>query len=137
VDINIPEVVAEVRATFERYEKALVANDVEALDSAFWKDPRVIRYAITDNAYGFEAIHASRLARQKSDLARTLEGTVITTFGRDLATANTEFPARGVGQARPSEPDVDPVSRRLARCQRPRLVHAYVVGIVGPRTCSR
>ena len=91
MDINIPEVVAEVKAAFERYEKALVTNDVEALDSAFWKDPRVIRYAITDNAYGFEAIHASRLARPTSDLTRTLERTVITTFGRDLATANTEF----------------------------------------------
>ena len=91
MDINIPEVVAEVRAAFERYEKALVANDLEALDSAFWKDPRVIRYSITDNAYGFEAIHASRLARPKSNLTRTLEKTVITTFGRDLATANTEF----------------------------------------------
>ena len=91
MQINIPEIVAEVKAAFERYEKALVANDVEALDRAFWNDPRVIRYAITDNAYGFEAIHASRLARPKSDLTRILERTVITTFGRDLATANTEF----------------------------------------------
>jgi hypothetical protein len=91
VEINIPEIVAEVKAAFERYEKALVANDVETLDSAFWKDPRVIRYSITDNAYGFEAIHASRLARPGSDLTRTLERTLITTFGRDLATANTEF----------------------------------------------
>ena len=91
MEINIPEVVAEVRTAFERYEKALVANDVETLDRTFWNDPRVIRYSITDNAYGFEAIHASRLARPKSDLARTLERTVITTFGRDLATANTEF----------------------------------------------
>jgi hypothetical protein len=91
VEINIPEVVAEVRTAFERYEKALVANDVETLDGTFWNDPRVIRYSITDNAYGFDAIHASRLARPKSDLARTLERTLITTFGRDLATANTEF----------------------------------------------
>lgn len=91
MEINIPEVVAEVTAAFERYEKALNANDVEALDSFFWNDPRVIRYSLMDNAYGFEAIHASRLARPKSDLKRTLGKTVITTFGRDLATANTEF----------------------------------------------
>jgi hypothetical protein len=91
LEINIPEVVAEVKAAFERYEKALNANDVEVLDLAFWNDPRVIRYSLMDNAYGFEAIHASRLARPKSDMRRTIANTVITTFGRDLATANTEF----------------------------------------------
>ena len=91
MEINIPEVVAEVKAAFERYEKALNANDVEALDLAFWNDPRVIRYSLMDNAYGFEAIHASRLARPKADMTRIISNTVITTFGRDLATANTEF----------------------------------------------
>jgi len=91
MEINIPEVVAEVTAAFERYEKALNANDAEVLDATFWNDPRVVRYSITDNAYGFEAIHASRLARPKTDMRRTISNTVITTFGRDLATANTEF----------------------------------------------
>ena len=91
MEINIPEVVSEVTAAFERYEKALNANDVEVLDAMFWNDPRVIRSSIMDNAYGFEAIHASRLARPKTDLKRTISNTVITTFGRDLATANTEF----------------------------------------------
>lgn len=91
MEINIPAVVAEVTAAFERYEAAINANDVEVLDSCFWNDPRVIRYSLTDNAYGFEAIHASRLARPKSDLRRILASTVITTFGRDLATANTEY----------------------------------------------
>ena len=91
MEINIPEVVAEVKAAFGRYEKALNANDVEVLDSAFWNDPRVIRYSLMDNAYGYEAIHASRLARSKADMTRTISNTVITTFGRDLATANTEF----------------------------------------------
>jgi len=91
MEINILEVVAEVTAAFERYERALNANDVEVLDATFWNDPRVVRYSITDNAYGFEAIHASRLARAKTDMRRTISNTVITTFGRDLATANTEF----------------------------------------------
>ncbi len=91
MEINIPEVVAEVTAAFERYEKALNANDTQVLDATFWNDPRVVRYSITDNAYGFEAIHASRLARAKTDMRRTISNTVITTFGRDLATANTEF----------------------------------------------
>jgi hypothetical protein len=91
MEINLPEVVAEVKAAFERYEKALNANDVDVLDLAFWNDPRVIRYSLMDNAYGFEAIHASRLARPKADMTRTITNTVLTTFGRDLATANTEF----------------------------------------------
>ncbi len=91
MEINIPEVVAEVTAAFERYEKALNANDTQVLDATFWNDPRVVRYSITDNAYGFEAIHASRLARAKTDMRRTISNTVITTFGRNLATANTEF----------------------------------------------
>jgi hypothetical protein len=91
MEINNPEVVAEVTAAFERYEKALNTNDVEVLDATFWNDPRVIRYGITDNAHGFEAIHASRLARPRTDMKRTISNTVITTFGRDLATANTEF----------------------------------------------
>jgi hypothetical protein len=91
MEINNPEVVAEVTAAFERYEKALNTNDVEGLDATFWNDPRVIRYSLTDNAYGFEAIHASRLARPKTDMKRSISNTVITTFGRDLATANTAF----------------------------------------------
>lgn len=90
MEINIPDVVAEVRAEFERYETTLNANDVDVLDASFWNDPRVIRYSLMDNAYGFEAIHASRLSRPKTDLKRILTNTVITTFGRDLATANTE-----------------------------------------------
>jgi hypothetical protein len=91
MEINLPDVVAEVRAAFDRYETALNANDVNLLDSSFWKDPRTIRYSLTDNAYGFEAIHASRLARTKTDMTRKIMNTVITTFGRDMATADTEF----------------------------------------------
>lgn len=91
MEIDRPDVVAEVRAAFDRYEKALNANDVDVLDSSFWNDPRTIRYSLMDNAYGFEAIHASRVARPKTDMTRVIMNTVITTFGRDLATANTEF----------------------------------------------
>jgi hypothetical protein len=88
---NIPEIVAEVTAAFDRYEAALVANDVPSLDSFFWNDPRVIRYALFDNGYGFEAIMKSRRARANVDLRRRLMRTVVTTFGRDFATVNTEF----------------------------------------------
>jgi 1-carboxybiuret hydrolase subunit AtzH-like protein len=91
MESNIPEIVAEVTAAFNRYEAALVANDVPALDSFLWNDPRVIRYALFDNGYGFEAIMKARRARPNVDLRRQLMRTVVTTFGRDFATANTEF----------------------------------------------
>src|SRR4029453_12838120 len=66
-------------------------NDVAVLDASFWNDPRVIRYSLTDNAYGYEAIHASRLARPKADLQSVLSNTGITVFGRALPPANTEY----------------------------------------------
>lgn len=91
MDLNLPEVVAEVGAAFNRYEAALTTNDVPALDSFFWNDPRVVRYALADNGYGFEAIMQARRARAHVDLRRRLMRTVVTTFGRDFATVNTEF----------------------------------------------
>ena len=91
LDINIPEVVAEVTAAFERYEKALTGNDVAVLDELFWNHPATLRYGVGENLYGHAAIAAFRQGRPAAGLDRTLRNTVITTFGRDLATANTEF----------------------------------------------
>ncbi|MBF0325803.1 MAG: oxalurate catabolism protein HpxZ [Alphaproteobacteria bacterium] len=91
VDINIPEVLAEVRAAFELYERALIANDLAVLDCLFWDSPLVLRYGVGENLYGIEAIRAFRTSRPAGDLARTLKQTVITTFGHDYATANTEY----------------------------------------------
>jgi hypothetical protein len=90
-DINIPEVVAEVTEAFQRYERALTTNDIAVLDELFWHDARVVRFALHDNGYGFDAIARSRRARGPGDLGRRLSQTIITTFGRDVATANTEF----------------------------------------------
>ena len=98
MDLNIPEVVAEVSAAFNRYEAALTTNDVPALDSFFWNDPRVIRYSLFDNGYGFEAIMKARRARNNVDLRRRLMRTVVTTFGRDFATVNTEFKREDSGR---------------------------------------
>ena len=89
--INLPEVVAEVTAVFARYEEALVSNDVAALDSLFWHAAPVVRYGVAENLVGIEAIRAFRAARPSTGLARTLAGTVITTYGPDFATAMTEF----------------------------------------------
>ena len=94
--INLPDVVSEVQAAFERYELALVSNDVQVLDELFWRSPLTIRYGAAENLYGYEEIQAFRAARSAIGLARTLSRTVITTFGHDTATANTEFWREGV-----------------------------------------
>ena len=90
-DINLPEVLAEVTAVFERYEKALVDNDVAVLDELFWDSPQTLRFGATENLYGYDAIRAFRAGRPAQGLAREIFNTVITTYGRDFATANTEF----------------------------------------------
>jgi Protein of unknown function (DUF3225) len=90
-EIDIPEVKAEVEAAFAAYEHALVGNDVAALDVFFLDRPTTIRYGIAENLYGHAEIAAFRAARSPLGLARTLERTVITTFGRDIAVAATLF----------------------------------------------
>jgi hypothetical protein len=95
MDVNLPDVVAEVSAAFERYEEALVTNDVAVLDQLFWNSPHTLRYGATENLYGYDAIREFRAGRPSAGLERTLGPTVITTYGRDFATANTEFHRRG------------------------------------------
>jgi hypothetical protein len=89
--INDPVVVTEVEAVFARYEAALVSNDVAVLDELFLDSPVTIRYGIGENLYGIEAIREFRLSRPSAGLARRLEQMVITTYGRDVATASTLF----------------------------------------------
>lgn len=91
MEIDIPEVLKEVTEAFDKYEKALVSNDVETLDDLFWKDARTIRYGGGENLYGYKEIAAFRAARSPAGLARRIERTQITTYGRDFATANTLF----------------------------------------------
>jgi hypothetical protein len=91
MEIDLPDVVAEVKAAFARYEKALIANDVAELDAIFHNDPRTIRYGGTENLYGHREIEAFRAARSSAGLARTLSKTVITSYGRDFAVASTLF----------------------------------------------
>ncbi len=91
MEIDLPEVVAEVTACFARYEKALVANDVAALNAFFRDDPRTIRYGAGEILYGYDQIKAFRAARSPVALGRTLSRTVITTYGRDFAVAATPY----------------------------------------------
>ncbi len=95
MDINLPDVLAEMQAAFERYEDALVHNKVDVLDELFWPSALTVRYGVGENLRGIEAIRAFRAARPSVGLARTLANTVITTYGRDFATAMTEFQREG------------------------------------------
>jgi len=91
MEIDLPEVIAEVRAVFERYEQALVSNDVATLDSLFRQDSRTIRYGVAENLYGHEEVAAFRAGRSPINLMRTQSRTVVTTYGRDFAVASTLF----------------------------------------------
>ena len=91
MEIDLPEVVAEVAAAFEHYEKALVSNDVATLDAIFREDPRTIRYGVGEILYGYAEIAAFRAARSPAGLTRTLAKTVISTYGRDQAVASTLY----------------------------------------------
>ena len=96
--INLPHVLAEMETAFSRYEDALVNNKVNVLDELFWNSPHTLRYGATENLYGFEAIQAFRASRPSQGLQRTCMNTVITTYGEDFATANTEFQRDGVAR---------------------------------------
>jgi len=91
MQIDLPEVLAEVKEQFARYEKALVTNDVAVLDELFRADPRTLRYGVAENLYGYDAIMAFRAARSPAGLMRRTEKTVITAYGRDTAVASTLF----------------------------------------------
>ena len=91
MEVDIPEVKKEVEAAFALYETALVTNDIATLEALFRDDPRTLRYGTAENLYGMHEIRAFRRARSPKGLMRNLERTVITTYGRNFATANTLF----------------------------------------------
>jgi hypothetical protein len=94
-EVNLPDVRAEVEAQFARYERALTSNDVAVLDELFWDSPHTLRYGAGENLYGYGEIQAFRAGRPAQGLEREVLRTVITTFGRDVATANIEFRRAG------------------------------------------
>lgn len=91
MEIDRPEIVAEVEAAFARYEAALVSNDVAVLDALFRDAPQTLRYGMAENLYGYAAIQAFRAARPPAGLARRTDKTLITTYGADAAVASTLF----------------------------------------------
>lgn len=95
LDINLPDVLAEVQAVFARYEAALVGNQREVLDELFWNSPHTLRYGFSENHYGHADIAAFRASLPQQSPPRELLRTDITTYGRDFATANVEFRREG------------------------------------------
>ena len=93
---NLPDIVAEIREAFERYEKALVEKDIAVLDAAFWESPYTVRYAMHESGHGFAEIHAQRAARSAGPGIKERRIRLdILTLGRDIATVNLEFKVRG------------------------------------------
>jgi hypothetical protein len=93
--VNDPDTLAQLTEAFERYEQALMANDIPVLDQLFWHSPRALRYGTGEDLYGFDEIAAFRLARPGGSPPRVLRRTLITSFGQDFGTANTEFQRPG------------------------------------------
>ena len=95
MEINNPQALAEVTASFERYQDAVIANDVAVLDELFWESALTLRYGIAENLYGYGEIAAYRSGRSPAGLAREVTKSVVTCFGRDFATTNIEFTRAG------------------------------------------
>ena len=93
--INLPDIVSEVRAVFERYESALQANDIPVMEELFWDHEATTRYGVGENLRGWQAISDFRRSGKLGKFQRTLNNTIITTYGRDFATANTEYQRDG------------------------------------------
>ena len=95
MDLNRPEILAELTAAFARYEDALVNNKLDVLDELFWDSAQTVRYGVNENLVGIDAIRDFRNARPPQGLARTLQRTVLSTFGDDFGSAMTEFKREG------------------------------------------
>ena len=95
MEINNPQVHAELTKQFDRYQQALIDNDVGVLNELFWNNALTVRYGISENLYGHVAIATYRNTRDQQGLTRVVGKSVVTTYGRDAATTNMEFTRAG------------------------------------------
>ena len=102
MEINQPQILAEVTHQFNRYQQAILDNELSVLNELFWSNTLTLRYGIGENLYGHAAIAAYRGTRDAASVARVVGKTVITTYGRDAATTNCEF-SRGQRKGRQSQ----------------------------------
>ena len=124
LDIDLPDVLAELNAAFDDYERALIGNDIATLNALFWNSPSTVRFGAreSERLYGHAEIAAFRLRRGPVDQTRTLRNRRITTFGREFGITNVEYIPGRFRQDRPSEPNLDPDGTRLENRQRSRVV---------------
>jgi AtzH-like len=118
LNTNLPEIVDEVRAAFERYEKALVANDVAVLDELFWDSPHTLRYGVAENLHGYAAIRAfPRRALPGGARSRAAQH-----GDHDLREGlrDRQYRIRPRHKDRATEPDLDAHRRGMARRVRAR-----------------
>ena len=90
-DVNLPEIIAELKALYPLYERALVSNDVDTLVNMFWASPHVMRFGVTENLYGAEDLEAFRKGRPSTNLIRRITRSDIVSFGRDFGSITLEF----------------------------------------------
>ncbi len=102
MEINNPAVLAEITRQFNRYQQAIIDNDIAVLNELFWNNTLTIRYGTGENLYGHEEIAAFRGTRDPRSVQRVVGKTVVTSYGQDAATSNIEF-MRGNRNGRQSQ----------------------------------
>ncbi len=102
MEINKPAVLAEITKAFDRYQQAIIDNDVAVLNELFWNNTLTIRCGTGENLYGHAEIAAFRGARDPKSAVRVVGKSVVTSYGQDAATTNIEF-TRGSRNGRQSQ----------------------------------
>jgi hypothetical protein len=90
-DANIPEIVAEVTESFQRYNQAIEEGDSAVLNGFFWNSPLTVRFGPREHLFGYEEIASFRTGVWKPGAPRAVERLAVTTFGRDFGTTNAIF----------------------------------------------
>jgi len=102
MEINHPQTLTELTRQFNRYQQAIIDNEIAVLNELFCNNPHTIRYGTGENLYGHAEIAAFRGARDPRSVARVVGKTVVTSYGRDAGTTNVEF-TRGSRNGRQSQ----------------------------------
>jgi hypothetical protein len=119
LEIDRPDVVAEVTAAFAAYERALVANDLDAMAAMFSEGPELVRFGIEDRQRGATELAQWRAVQPPLPPGRTLHETCVTTYGTDFAVVSTLF-------TYPGRRLLGRQSQTWVRTTTWRIVHAHV-----------
>lgn len=98
MEINRPDVLAEVTEKFLHYEQAINTNDIEVLDRSFFDSAQTVRFGMNEELWSYDEIMAFRRTRNTAGTPRQLVKYVITTYGESLAVADAVFQREGVNK---------------------------------------